>query len=275
VNELRQSWDVRLPLDSPLRKVTRLPIIAVSLEEEPGRAVARVDKDARVARLARIPFAGLSVGEEGPITHPLPRKSVLTERDAYLLRLVVVSAGIEHDIGVATQADRGRFNAVSFPRQLRFENALRAPLPPMLCGKIARKRRAVNAEHLNLELWIARRPIAEQFIPDDVGFGIDRGRSSSRRRGAIWDCRQIVRMSHHHNSWRGRSRREGPYRSLVKEVNPVTQHNRATRAETPGLSIAIRLKYSNGSQFNRSSLVAMAWPHRSSPRSGGIEKYIR
>ena len=205
-----------------IRRFERYPDFPLSLFPWKKSQVApsRVDKDGRVARLARIPFAGLSVGEEGPITHPLPRNSVLTERDAYLLRLVVVSTGIEHDIGVDTQADRGRFNAVPFPRQLRFENALRAPLPPMLCGKIARKRRAVNAEHLNLELWIARRPIAEQFIPDDVGFGIDRAAAVPVRRGAIWDCRQIVRMSYHHYSWRGRSRREGPYRRSGKRGEP-------------------------------------------------------
>ena len=117
----------------------------------------------------------------------------------------------------------------------------------MLCGKIARKRRAVNAEHLNLELWIARRPIAEQFIPDDVGFGIDRAAAVPVAGGAQYG---IVGRSFecHTITTRGVADRvaRAPTVGLVKEVNPVTQNNRATRAETPGLSIAIRLKYGNG-----------------------------
>ena len=95
-----------------MRRLEMFTAIVVALEEQPGLAVARISglrpiyEDPRM-RLARVPLAGLSVWEEGPIAHPRPGKPVLAKSDSDLLRLVVVASGIKHDEGSPTRQMEG------------------------------------------------------------------------------------------------------------------------------------------------------------------------
>ena len=109
-----------------------------------------------MARLALVPAAGRSVGKEGLVGEALEMDAVAADGHAHLLRLVVVSAGVEHIHAAAANADGGRLDAILLPRKQREENRGVGSLRPSVAAEVGAGRSGGHAQLLAAIVGVAR-----------------------------------------------------------------------------------------------------------------------
>ena len=104
------------PFERHTRQEPMAATTVVALEEE-VRLAFPILIDARVSALALVPFAWQAIAEERFVRATLPVDAVLANRQAYLLRAVVVVGSIEHVKFFLVLDDRCSLATLAFPRQ--------------------------------------------------------------------------------------------------------------------------------------------------------------
>lgn len=127
----------------------------------------------RVTGLARIPCAGVSVGEEGLVGQPLPADAIAAPGDTDLLGVVVVRAGVEHVEGVAFLHDGGAFHALAFPWVFGLQDGRVGELRPLVAVEIGVKGCGRDTLHLYFVSRIAGREVEQVAVAHGKDFRID------------------------------------------------------------------------------------------------------